>query len=233
MRVKKIPKGTPSAKQANLENKRGIFLQIGVIISLSLVLLAFEWTTVRTNKIDWNSLERGEIIEELAEVSFHKKKPEMPKPKIIQTIEIVPDDVETDDDLEITIEDTDETVNDLDFIIEDDPDETLEEPQVFYSAEKQPEFPGGLSAMRKFLSDNLVYPQSAKDVGITGPVHVSFVVWSDGSIREVKVLRGIGGGCDEEAVRVIKSMPDWHPGVQRTTPVSVQMAIQISFHLSN
>ncbi len=240
MRVKKISQRSigllrrkPSAKQKNLENKRGLFLQIGLIISLSIVFLAFEWTTVRTNKIDRNNLGRGEIIEELAEVSFHKKKIEMPKPKIIQTIEIVSDEIDTDDDLEISIENTDETVNDLDLIIEDDPDETIEERVIFYSAEKQPEFPGGLSAMRKFLSDNLVYPGSAKEVGITGTVHIEFVVWNDGSIRKVKVLRGIGGGCDEEAVRVIKSMPDWYPGVQRTTPVNILMAIQISFHLSN
>jgi len=232
MRVKKSPEGMPSAKQANLENKKGMFFQVGLIISLSIVLLAFEWTTVRTNKINWNILGRGEIIEEMAEVTVHEKKPEMPKPKIIQPI-IVPDEVETDEVLEITVEITDETVNDPDFIIEEDPDDMIEEPVVFYSAQQQPEFPGGLSAMRKFLSDNLEYPKPAKDVGITGTVYISFVVWSDGTIREVKVLRGIGGGCDEEAVRVIKSMPDWHPGIQRTIPVNVQMAIQISFHLSN
>lgn len=226
MRVKK-------SNKANLEKKRGMFLQIGFIVSLSFVLLAFEWTTIRSHTIDLNRMGRGEMIEEWAEVTVHKKKPEMPKPQIIRPI-IVPDDTELDsDEIEIDVEITDKTVNEINFKIEDDPDEGTEEPPIFTIVEFKPEFPGGLSALYKYIGDNIEYPKSAKEVGIQGPVHVSFIVWNDGSIRGVEVLRGIGGGCDEEAKRVIQGMPNWKPGKQRTAPVNVQMVIPITFSLSN
>jgi len=234
MSVKKSPEGMPSTKQANLEKKRGMFFQIGFIVSLSLVLLAFEWTTVRTGMIDWDKL-GGEVIdEEFAKVTIHKKKKlEIPKPKIIRPIEAVTNDLETDEDIEINIEVTDDTRNELDFKVFDDPDEVAEEPQIFFSSEQQPIFPGGLGAMRNFLSKNIKYPKSAREIGIVGTVHVEFVVWNDGSVRHVNVLRGIGGGCDVEAMRVISSMPDWNPGIQRTKPVNVRMVIPITFNLSN
>lgn len=226
MRLKK-------SNKANLEKKRGMFFQIGLIASLSLVFLAFEWTSVRTNILDWDNL-GGELIdEEFAEITIHKKKKiEMPKPQIT-TIETVTNEIETDETLEINIEVTDETHNNLDFEVVDKKDEVAEEPQIFFSAQQQPEFPGGLSAMRKFLAENIKYPKSAKEVGITGTVHIAFVVWMDGSIRNVKVLRGIGGGCDEEAARVIQNMPDWKPGIQRTQAVNVQMSIPVVFNLMN
>jgi protein TonB len=223
------------SKTNNLEKKRGLFFQIGLIVTLSLIFLAFEWTTVRTHTMDLNYLSRGEIIEELAEVTTHQKKkiPEMPKPQIIKVIEEVTNETEVDEVLEISMEITDETVNVLDLIIEDDPDEGSEEPVIFIVAEQQPEFPGGLNALYNYLAENLDYPDKAKEVGIQGPVHVSFVVWNDGSIRDVKLLRGIGGGCDEEALRVIRNMPNWSPGKQRTQSVNVQMTIPVIFKLVN
>lgn len=225
---------TKKSNRANLEKKRGVFFQIGFIVSLSVVLLAFEWTTVKTSMIDWDKLGGETIDEELAKVTIHeKKKLEMPKPKIIRPIEAVTNDLETDEDIEINIEVTDDTRNDLDLEVFDDPDEVVEEPQIFYSAQQQPEFTGGLSAMRKYLAANIKYPKSAKEVGIKGTVHIAFVVWSDGSVRHVEVLRGIGGGCDEEALRVIQEMPDWKPGIQRTIAVNVRMVIPITFNLSN
>ena len=218
----------------NLEKKRGMFFQIGFIVSLSFVLLAFEWTTIRSHNINLNRMGQGQMIEEWAKITIHeKKKPEMPKPQIIQAIEEVTNETEVDEVLEISGEITDETVNAICFINEDDPDEGMEEPPIFTIVEFKPEFPGGLGALYKYIGDNIEYPKSAKEVGIQGPVHVSFVVWNDGSIRDVEVIRGIGGGCDEEAKRVIQGMPNWKPGKQRTAPVNVQMVIPITFNLSN
>ena len=85
----------------------------------------------------------------------------------------------------------------------------------------------------KYLADNIKYPKKAKDNNIEGRVFVNFVVEKDGSINEVKVLRGIGGGCDEEAVRVINSMPKWKPGKQEGKPVRVYYTIPIFFKLGN
>ena len=97
--------------------------------------------------------------------------------------------------------------------------------------EQMPEFPGGESEMYKYLKENTKFPQFAKDVDITGIVYVRFVVNKDGKITDITVLRGIGGGCDEEAVRVIKSMPPWKPGRQNGVPVPVYFNLPIKFTL--
>jgi len=86
--------------------------------------------------------------------------------------------------------------------------------------------------MRKFLGNNIKYPKSAIEADITGTVYIEFIVWNDGSIRNVSVKRGIGGGCDEEAIRIVMMMPKWIPGLQRTKPVNVQMILPVTFKLN-
>ena len=108
---------------------------------------------------------------------------------------------------------------------------TSEEDTVYQIVEQMPQYTGGEEAMMKYVSENIKYPQVAKDKNIAGRVFVSFVVEKDGSVNEVKVLRGIGGGCDEEAVRVIKGMPKWKPGMQKGKPVRVSYQIPIYFKL--
>ncbi len=103
--------------------------------------------------------------------------------------------------------------------------------EIFTVVEEQPAFPGGEEARIKFLQDNIKYPEEAKELGVQGKVFVTFVVEVDGSITDVKVLRGIGAGCDEEAIRVVKSMPKWVPGKQRGVPVRVQFNLPIKFTL--
>jgi len=102
---------------------------------------------------------------------------------------------------------------------------------VFMVVEEMPDFPGGETALNRFLSDSLQYPRLAKENNISGTVYVSFVVEKDGSVIDIRVLRGIGGGCDEEAVRVIKLMPNWKPGKQRGKPVQVQYNLPVKFSL--
>jgi protein TonB len=84
----------------------------------------------------------------------------------------------------------------------------------------------------KFLQDNIKYPQMARESGIQGTVYVTFVVERNGNVTDVKILRGIGGGCDEEAVRVVQNMPKWEPGKQRGKPVRVQFNMPIKFTLA-
>lgn len=98
--------------------------------------------------------------------------------------------------------------------------------------EKYPEFPGGERAFAKYLSRNLKYPYSAAESNITGRVWVSFIIERNGTLSNIKVVRGIGGGCDEEAVRVLKKAPAWSPGVQNGRPVRVAYTIPIHFQLS-
>ncbi len=107
------------------------------------------------------------------------------------------------------------------------------EKEIFTIVEVQPQYIGGEKALMKYLQDNLVYPNDARKRNIQGTVFISFVVEPDGSISSVKCLRGIGGGCDEEAMRVVKLMPNWKPGLQRGKPVRVQFNLPIRFILKN
>jgi protein TonB len=103
--------------------------------------------------------------------------------------------------------------------------------KVLEKAEVMPEFPGGEKAMMDFVAENVQYPDEAKEKEISGRVLVSFVVEKDGSIGDVKVVRGIGGGCDEEAIRVVKAMPKWKPGMEKGKTVRVSYMMPFTFKL--
>lgn len=103
------------------------------------------------------------------------------------------------------------------------------EEESFVVVEEMPEFPGGMAKLTEYLAKNIKYPQAARENGIQGRVFVNFVVERDGSISNVKVMRSLGGGCDEEAVRVVKSMPKWEPGKQRGKAVRVSYNLPINF----
>lgn len=107
-----------------------------------------------------------------------------------------------------------------------------DEPPVVF-VEEMPSFPGGDEERQRFLYDNIVYPALAAETGIQGPVYLQFVVDTKGNITDVKVLRGIGGGCDEEALRVVKMMPQWHPGKQNSKTVRVLYNMSITFKLKS
>jgi len=110
-------------------------------------------------------------------------------------------------------------------------EEVAEESAVFTIVEQLPEFPGGADKLNRYLTENLHYPAQAKESSISGTVYVQFVVNKKGQISEAKVLRGIGSGCDEEALRVIKAMPRWKPGMQRGKPVKVVFNMPVKFSL--
>lgn len=108
-----------------------------------------------------------------------------------------------------------------------------ENDSIYQIVDEMPQYPGGEKAMMEYVANNVKYPQEAKDKEIQGRVFVSFVVEKDGSVSTVKVVRGIGGGCDEEAVRVIKSMPKWQPGKMKGEPVRVSYMMPINFKLKD
>ena len=123
---------------------------------------------------------------------------------------------------------------DVEVAVKDEGPKVIETPvaaEIFTVVEVQPGYPGGEEARISYLQQNIKYPEEAKELGIQGKVFVTFVVEVDGSITDVRVLRGIGGGCDEEAIRVVKSMPKWVPGKQRGVPVRVQFNLPIKFTL--
>lgn len=104
---------------------------------------------------------------------------------------------------------------------------------IYQIVEVMPEFPGGMDQMAKFLSENIKYPEEAKDKGISGRVFISFVIEKDGSVSSAKVMRGIGGGCDEEALRVVNAMPNWKPGLMEGKPVRVNYILPVNFKLDD
>ena len=110
-------------------------------------------------------------------------------------------------------------------------EEEVVENEIFTVVEQSPEFPGGETERLKFLQLNIKYPHEARIAAVQGTVYLTFVVEKDGNISDVRVLRGIGAGCDDEALRVIRLMPKWKPGKQRGKPVRVQMTIPIKFAL--
>lgn len=107
-----------------------------------------------------------------------------------------------------------------------------EENKIFTVVEQQPEFEGGYEAMMNFIRKNMRYPASARRMGVDGTVYVSFVVSKDGSISEVKTIRGISADCDAEAMRVVSMMPPWKPGKQNGKPVFVRFVLPIKFKLN-
>lgn len=118
-------------------------------------------------------------------------------------------------------------------IAEPEPPKHEEENKVFDIVEQQPMFPGGPSALMKFLSENTKYPVVAQENGVQGRVTVQFVVEKDGSVSDVHVLRGVDPSLDKEAVRVVKSMPRWTPGKQNGTTVRVNYRVPVLFRLQN
>ena len=102
---------------------------------------------------------------------------------------------------------------------------------IFEVVETQPNPPGGMVGWNKYLAENMKYPEEAKKMGVQGTVIIVFVITTDGFIKDVEVLRGIGGGCDEEAIRVVKNGPKWEPGKQRGEPVNTRMRLPLKFKL--
>lgn len=224
MILKKNPK-------ADLSRKSGLFLSIGLVVSLALVIMAFEWkfydegSLVDLGQVDDN-------FEDIMEIPPTQQPP--PPPPVIQQPEIieVPDEEEIEEEIEVNldIEVTEETVIE-DIIFEEAPEEEVAD-QIFTIVEEQPSFQGGgNAAFLKWVGENLDYPSQAQRMGIEGRVYVQFVIEKDGTITDVKAIKGIGAGADEEAVRVIKSAPKWTPGKQRGKPVRVRMILPIMFKL--
>ncbi len=169
--------------------------------------------------------------------------PVIPPPPVVQTIKFTPPKVVKDEEVLDEPPPTQEEMKDVQIstvtqegnTTEDLPPENPvvdpDEGKVFTIVEEMPAFPGGEEKMLQYISKNIKYPPVARENNITGRVYVSFVVDKDGKIKDAKILRGIGGGCDEEALRVVKSMPDWKAGRQNGRSVQVQFNLPVNFTL--
>ena len=225
MEEKKSPK-------ADLEGKKLMFIQIGMIISLFIAWLAFEHKSYDKREIDPSLLNREVVVdEEMVEITKQEEQKPQPveMPKQTTQLEIVEDDVEVED-IEINAEvEQNEVIEE--YVAPEVVEDEVVEQEIFKIVEEMPSFPGGEAKLMEYVGKNVKYPQIARETGIQGRVFVNFVVEPDGSVSNVTVLRGIGGGCDEEAMRVVKNMPKWKPGKQRGKPVRVQYMLPVNFRL--
>lgn len=223
MEEKKSPK-------ANLENKKLTFILIGLIISLAVAWAVFEIKSYDKREIADIGRTVEVVEEEMVEITKQEQKPQpVEVPKQTTQIQVVEDDVEVED-IEINADvDQNEVIEE--YVAPEVVEEEIEEAEIFTVVEEMPEFPGGMAKLADYLAKNIKYPQLARESGIQGRVYINFVVEHDGSVTNVKVMRSLGGGCDEEAVRVVKSMPKWKPGKQRGKPVRVSYNLPVNFKL--
>jgi protein TonB len=226
MEVKKSPK-------ADLENKKSVFMQIGLVVTLAIVLIAFEWTTTDMDASQFEMVEELEAEEEIMPITRQeevKPPPPPPPPKVADVLNIVEDDVELDEELDI--EDTEmEEDTEIDFSDLAMEEEESDDAPVFFIVEDMPEFPGGEEALRKYIAQSVKYPVIAQENGIQGRVYVSFVVNTKGKVTDVKIARGVDPNLDKEAIRVVQAMPAWKPGKQRGKAVKVSYTVPINFVL--
>lgn len=227
MELKKNPK-------ADLEKRRGLYLEIGLVVILAATLVAFE---VKSYDSEEEKAFQREVIEEVEEQIIQTDIQEPPPPpppevpEVTTLINVVDDEQEIKNELVVNTELTEETRNvEITQVKVEEEEEVAEEP-IFTVVESEPEFPGGMEALYKYLAQNIKYPQLARENGITGKVYVTFVVEKDGSIANPRILRDIGGGCGAEAIRVVKAMPKWSPGKQRGKAVRVQFNLPVNFNL--
>lgn len=227
MEIKKTPK-------ADLESKKSTFFLIGLCVALLIMLGIFSWKSYEKREVTFEQRAVVQEAEEMVDVTKQeqpKEQPPAPKPQVTQ-IQVVEDDVEVDDELEIDADvKQDEVIEEFVYEAPEIEEEVIEEAEIFTVVEENPSFPGGPAKMNEYIAKNIKYPVMARESGVEGRVFVNFVVEPNGSISKVKVLRGIGGGCDEEAMRVVQSMPTWKPGKQRGTAVRVSYTVPIIFKL--
>ncbi len=227
MEIKKNPK-------ADLKNKRGLLLEIGLVVSLLLVIVAFSYTPKekRVEKID---LQTAIVEEQIVEITRQDQKPPEPPKKvevkvIADLLQVVTNDTkittevdftEFDDDVEVV-----QTVAVKEEVIEDD--------QPFLIAETMPSFQGGdLNTFRAWVQQNVKFPQIALENGIQGRVVLSFVIEKDGRLTNIQVLQTPDRSLSEEAIRVLSKSPKWSPGKQRNQVVRVKYTLPVDFRVQN
>lgn len=228
MEVKKSDK-------ANLENKKLLFFEIGMILALGLVWFAFEWTTRENN---YEALvDTTQAAEEDDVIAIDPTTPPPPPqtqeiPVLSDIIDIVDDDIKVDDMIVNTEDDANTGVEIKEYVAEVVEEVVEEEAIPFQLVEKQPSFQGGgPNEFTKWVNQRLVYPEIAKENGVQGRVTLQFTVEKDGRVTNVKVLRGVDSSLDKEAVRVVSSSPKWTPGRQRDRAVKVTYTFPVIFQL--
>ncbi|MFO7616562.1 MAG: energy transducer TonB [Bacteroidales bacterium] len=228
-----IPKKTD---RANLEKKKLLFIEIGLVMALAFTLTAFEYTKEDLRTSNLQAIRDAQGEEEIIPITRQElqKPPDPPKPKtVIIDLNIVEDDIKLNDELDFESFDAnqDDAIRIADVI--GNREEEEEDKEVFLIVEDMPKFQGeGIEAFRNYIQTTVKYPQVAMENGVSGTVYVSFVINRRGELTNINIMRGVDGSLDEEVIRALKAAPKWEPGKQRGKPVNVSFSIPIRFILN-
>ena len=218
---------------ANLENKRLLFIELGLILALAITFGAFSWSTKEKQAAVLDAGPAVTIEEENIPITQEAPPPETPKiPVLSDQIDIIDDDIQVEENI-LNLDDNDDLVIEIKDYVEGPEEEEIEEEEIPYVfVEQKPSFRGGdANSFSKWVASKLVYPEIAKETGIQGRVMVAFSINTDGSVSNVRVTRSLDPALDKEAVRVISSSPKWTPGKQRDRAVKVSYSIPVIFQL--
>ena len=227
MELKKSPK-------ADLNNKRGLLLEIGLVVSLLLVIAAFAYTP-KEYRIEIVTEYVAPVEEEITEVTRQDQKPpEAPKKVEVKVItdmlEVVTNDTKITTDVDFAeFDENTEVIQQVEV-----KEEVIEDDQPFLIAETMPSFQGGdLNKFRTWVQQNIRFPQIALENGIRGRVVLSFVIEKDGRLTNIQVLQSPDRSLSDEAIRVLSKSPKWSPGKQRNQVVRVKYTLPVDFRVQN
>ena len=223
------------SEKASLENKKLMFIEIGLVVSLAITLFAFEWTTTETETALLEDTTEVLIEEEIISTQMDTPPPPPAAPKIpilSDQIDIVDDEIEIEDDMFMNLEDDASLGVEIMDYVEVEEEVVEEEAIPFQLVEEKPSFQGGdANKFSKWVNQRLEYPEIAKENGVQGRVTLQFTVEKDGTVTKIKVLRGVDPSLDKEAVRVVSMSPKWKPGKQRDRAVPVTYTFPVIFQL--
>ena len=223
------------SEKASLENKKLLFVEIGLIISLLIVYIALEWTSKETSTSILEDNTEILVEEEIISTNMETPPPPPAAPKIpvlSDQIDIVDDEIELEDDMFMNLEDDASLGVEIMDYVEVEEEVVEEEAIPFQLVEEKPSFQGGdANQFSKWVNSRLVYPEIAKENGVQGRVTLQFTVEKDGTVTKVRVLRGVDPSLDKEAVRVVSMSPKWKPGKQRDRAVPVTYTFPVIFQL--
>ncbi len=220
---------------ADIYAKSWMFRTLGLMVSLGLMSVAFQWKSYDTPEAQLQ-VRNTNTFEEVLDIP-PTEQPPPPPPQILQAqiIEVANDEaIKEEIKVHLDIEVTDQTR--VEHIVVQTPvaePEEEEVEQIFTIVEETASPKGGMASFYSYVKDNIQYPAAARRLGIQGKVYVEFVIAKDGTLTDVHVVKGIGAGCDEEAIRIVESAPPWNPGRQRGKPVKQRYTLPIIFKMAN
>ena len=225
MQIKKSPK-------ADLNNKKGLFLEIGMILALLLTIGCFAYTQ-KERVVEIIETNLTVVEEEITDITTQDQKPPEPPKKVemqvlSDVLNVVTNDTKIETEFDFTeFSDDIEIVQNIEVV-----EEVVEDDAPFIIAEEMPKFQGGdLMKFRSWVQGKLKYPVIAQENGIQGKVTLTFVIERDGSLTNIQVMQSPDRSLADEAVRVLQSSPKWTPGKQRNSPVRVRYTLPVEFRI--